>query len=225
MDVINVKNLSFGYYNQHNVLKDINMNVSEGDFLCIVGENGSGKSTLMKCILGLNKVTNGEINVRGRIGYLPQMTDVQNNFPATIEEIVLSGTLPDNIRKIFYTKQDKQKAKDIMQKLGLYDMRKKCFYELSGGQKQRVLIARSLCATDKIILLDEPVNGLDPKIVHEIYELLQNLNKEHGITIIMVSHDVDRAIEYATRVIEIKNGEITNDVPALQYRMGGAKQW
>ena len=224
MDVINVKNLSFGYYNQHNVLKDINMNVSEGDFLCIVGENGSGKSTLMKCILGLNKVTNGEINVRGRIGYLPQMTDVQNNFPATIEEIVLSGTLPDNIRKIFYTKQDKQKAKDIMQKLGLYDMRKKCFYELSGGQKQRVLIARSLCATDKIILLDEPVNGLDPKIVHEIYELLQNLNKEHGITIIMVSHDVDRAIEYATRVIEIKNGEITNDVPALQYRMGGAKQ-
>lgn len=194
MNIIDIKNLTFGYYSGHDVLKDINMKVHEGDFLCIVGENGSGKSTLMKCILGLNKVAKGEITVNGRIGYLPQMTEVQNNFPATIEEIVLSGTLPDNINGIFYTKQDKQKAKDIMEKLQLYDMRKKCFYELSGGQKQRVLIARSLCATDKIILLDEPVNGLDPKIVIEIYELLQKLNKEHGITIIMVSHDVDRAV-------------------------------
>ncbi len=199
MDVIDIKNLSFGYYSGHDVLKNISMKVHEGDFLCIVGENGSGKSTLMKCILGLNKVTKGEISVSGRIGYLPQMTEVQNNFPATIEEIVLSGTLPDNIRKIFYTKQDKQKAKEIMEKLQLYDMRKKCFYELSGGQKQRVLIARSLCATEKIILLDEPVNGLDPKIVFEIYELLKKINKENGITIIMVSHDVDRAIRICNK--------------------------
>lgn len=221
MDVINVENLSFGYYSQHDVLKDINMKVHEGDFLCIVGENGSGKSTLMKCILGLNKTIRGEIKVSGRIGYLPQMTEVQNNFPATIEEIVLSGTLPDNIMKIFYTKQDRQKAKDVMEKLGLYDMRKKCFYELSGGQKQRVLIARSLCAMDKIILLDEPVNGLDPKIVIEIYELLEKLNKEQGITIIMVSHDIDRAINYATRVIEVENGKIIKDVPACEYNIGG----
>ncbi len=224
MDVISVENLSFGYYNQHDVLKDVNMKVHEGDFLCIVGENGSGKSTLMKCILGLNKNTRGEIKVNGRIGYLPQMTEVQNNFPATIEEIVLSGTLPDNIMKIFYTKQDKQKANDVMKKLGLYEMRKKCFYELSGGQKQRVLIARSICAMDKIILLDEPVNGLDPKIVIEIYELLQQLNKEQGITIIMVSHDIDRAINYVTRVIEVENGRITKDVSASQYKTGGAEK-
>ena len=199
MDVIDIDGLTFGYYSGHDVLKNINMKVHDGDFLCIVGENGSGKSTLMKCILGLNKVTKGKIAVKGRIGYLPQMTEVQNNFPATIEEIVLSGTLPDNIKKIFYTKEDKQKAKEIMDKLQLYDMRKKCFYELSGGQKQRVLIARSLCATDKIILLDEPVNGLDPKIVNEIYELLQKLNRENGITIIMVSHDVDRAIRICNK--------------------------
>ena len=223
MDVIDIKNLTFGYGGGHDILKDISMKVYEGDFLCIVGENGSGKSTLMKCILGLNKVTKGEATVNGRIGYLPQMTEVQNNFPATIEEIVLSGTLPDHIRNIFYTKQDKQKAKDIMEKLGLYDMRKKCFYELSGGQKQRVLIARSLCAMDKTILLDEPVNGLDPKIVLEIYELLEKLNREQGITIIMVSHDVDRALNYATRVIEVENGKITRDVPASQYKLGGAE--
>ncbi|MBR6034125.1 MAG: metal ABC transporter ATP-binding protein [Clostridia bacterium] len=224
MNVIDIKNLSFGYFSEHDVLKNVNMQVKEGDFLCIVGENGSGKSTLIKCILGLNKVTKGEINVNGRIGYLPQMTEVQNNFPATIEEIVLSGTLPDNIKRIFYTKEDKQKAKETMEKLQLYEMRKKCFYELSGGQKQRVLIARSLCATDKIILLDEPVNGLDPKIVIEIYELLQKLNREHGITIVMVSHDVERAVQYATRVIEIKNGQVTKDIAASEYGTGGASK-
>lgn len=224
MDVIDIKNLTFGYSGGCDILKDINMKVREGDFLCIVGENGSGKSTLMKCILGLNNVTKGDVTVNGRIGYLPQMTDVQNNFPATIEEIVLSGTLPDHIKSIFYKKEDKQKAKDIMQKLGLYDMRKKCFYELSGGQKQRVLIARSLCAMEKTILLDEPVNGLDPKIVLEIYELLEKINKEQGITIIMVSHDVDRALNYATRVIEVENGKITRDVTASQYKLGGARE-
>lgn len=223
MDVISVENLSFGYSSQHDTLKNINIKVAEGDFLCIVGENGSGKSTLIKCILGLNKVTKGTINVSGRIGYLPQMTEIQNNFPATIEEIVLSGTLPDNIRKLFYSKQDKQKAKTIMEQLQLYDMRKKCFYELSGGQKQRVLIARSLCATDKIILLDEPVNGLDPKIVIEIYEILHKLNKENGITIVMVSHDVDRALEYASRVVEIEHGEVVKDVASADYKMGGAR--
>ena len=224
MNVVDIKDLTFCYGGGHDILKNINMSVHEGDFLCIVGENGSGKSTLMKCILGLNKVTKGEVKVNGRIGYLPQMTEVQNNFPATIEEIVLSGTLPDHIKSIFYKKEDKQKAKDIMQKLGLYDMRKKCFYELSGGQKQRVLIARSLCAMDKTILLDEPVNGLDPKIVLEIYELLEKINKEQGITIIMVSHDVDRALKYATRVIEVENGKIMQDIPASEYKLGGAEK-
>lgn len=218
--VIEVKELSFAYY-QNLILKNINFSVNKGDFLCIVGENGSGKSTLIKCILGLNKVEKGEITVQSRIGYLPQMTEIQSNFPATIEEIVLSGTIPDDVLKIFYTKENKEKANRIMKQLNLYDMRKKCFYDLSGGQRQRVLIARALCSTKDIILLDEPVNGLDPKIVYEIYKLLAKINKEEKITIVMVSHDVDRALEYANRVIEIEHGEIKQDVDASKYKIGG----
>ena len=223
MSVVKIRDLSFGYFSTNDAIKNINLEINEGDFLCIVGENGSGKSTLMKCILGLNKVPKGKIEVTERIGYLPQITEIQNNFPATIEEIVLSGTIADNIRKIFYCKQDKQKAKKIMEELNLYDIRKKCFYELSGGQRQRVLIARALCSTDKVILLDEPVNGLDPKIVLQIYELLYKLNKENGTTIIMVSHDIERALEYSTRVVEIEKGKIICDVPSKEYKIGGAK--
>ena len=223
MSVIKINKLSFSYYTGMEILKNINMEVNDGDFLCVVGENGSGKSTLMKCILGLNKVIKGKIEVDGRIGYLPQITEIQNNFPATIEEIVLSGTLADNIKRIFYTKQDKNNAKEIMQELDLYDIRKKCFYELSGGQRQRVLIARALCSTDKIILLDEPANGLDPKIVKQIYELLYKLNKKNNITIIMVSHDIERAIKYTSRVIEIEHGEIIKDMPSEKYILGGGK--
>ena len=222
MNLINVENLLFGY-GSNNVLHNINMEVKSGEFICIVGENGSGKTSLIKCILGLNKTTSGKIEVNERIGYLPQMTEIQNNFPATIEEIVLSGTIVDNIRKMFYTKKDKEKAKKIMQKLELYDIRKKCFYELSGGQRQRVLIARALCSTDKIIVLDEPVNGLDPKVVKQIYELLYKLNKEDNLTVIMISHDVDRAIDYSSRVIEIQHGKIVKDVSSEEYKKGGAK--
>ncbi len=220
--VIEVKELSFAYY-QNLILKNINFSVNKGDFLCIVGENGSGKSTLIKCILGLNKVEKGEITVQSRIGYLPQMTEIQSNFPATIEEIVLSGTIPDDVLKVFYTRENKEKAYNIMKQLNLYDMRKKCFYDLSGGQRQRVLIARALCSTKDIILLDEPVNGLDPKIVYEIYKLLAKINKEEKITIVMVSHDVDRALEYANRVIEIEHGEIKQDVDASKYKIGGVE--
>ena len=217
MSIIKIENMSYGYSSFNKTIENINMEVNKSDFLCIVGENGSGKSTLMKCILGLNKVQEGKIEVTERIGYLPQITDIQNNFPATIEEIVLSGTIPNNITKIFYTKEDKQRAKSIMEELSLYDIRKKCFYELSGGQKQRVLIARAIASTENVLLLDEPVNGLDPKIVSQIYEMLYKLNKENGLTIIMVSHDVDRAIKYSSRVIEIENGKIVRDIPSSDY--------
>lgn len=221
MSIIEIKNMSFGYTYSSETIKNINLKIEQGDFVSIVGENGSGKSTLIKCILGLNKVKQGEISVSERIGYLPQMTEIQNNFPATIEEIVLSGTIPNNIRKIFYTKEDKAKANDIMKELDLFDIRKKCFYELSGGQKQRVLIARALCSTDKVILLDEPVNGLDPKIANQIYKMLHKLNKEKGLTIIMVSHDIERALKYSTRVVEIENGKIVKNTTAESYSKGG----
>ena len=224
MELVTINNLHFGYSNQDETFKNISLKVKSGDFLCIVGENGSGKSTLMKCILGLNKVIKGTVEVKERIGYLPQMTEIQSNFPATIEEVVLSGTIPNHPKKIWYTKEDKQKANDIMKELELLDIKKKCFSELSGGQKQRVLIARALCATDKIILLDEPVNGLDPRIAIQIYDKLLKLNKENGLTVVMVSHDIDRALSYATRVVEIANGKIVKDLPTAQYvKSGGAK--
>ena len=222
MSIIKIKHMSFGYTPSNKTLKNINLEINEGDFLAIIGENGSGKSTLIKCILGLNKVSEGTIEVDDRIGYLPQITSIPSSFPATIEEIVLSGTIPNNIRKIFYSKENKQKAQEIMKNLNLYEMRKKCFDEISGGQRQRVLIARALCATEKIILLDEPVNGLDPKIVREIYQMLHKLNKQ-GLTIIMVSHDVERCLKYCTRVVEIEDGKIVKDVSAQEYEAGGTK--
>lgn len=223
MNLIQTKDLSYSYPTKKDTLKHVNLNVEKGTFTCIVGENGSGKSTLLKCILGLNKGYEGEVIKETHIGYLPQKSEIQANFPATIEEVVLSGTISNHINSIFYKKEDKEEAKSVMEKLGIYDMRKKCFADLSGGQQQRVLIARALCATKNIIVLDEPTNGLDPSIALQIYELLDKLKKEDNITILMVSHDVERALKYADTVIELINGEITFAGKPEDYRLGGAK--
>lgn len=224
MNLIEVKKLSFSYLGSKEILKNINLKIEEGTFNVIIGENGSGKSTLIKCILDLNTGYKGEIIKEKHIGYLPQKSEIQSNFPATIEEIVLSGTISNHIKSIFYKKEDKENAKNIMKKLGIYDIRKKCFSDLSGGQQQRVLIARALCATKRIIVLDEPTNGLDPKVAKQIYKLLDNLKKEDNITILMVSHDIDRSLEYADNVIELENGKIIYEGKPQNFKsLGGAK--
>ena len=178
MNLIEVRKLNYSYPTKKNTLKNISFEVEEGSITCIVGENGSGKSTLIKCILGLIKGYTGEISKDTTIGYLPQKSAIQSSFPATIEEVVLSGTISRNVRSIFYKKDDKEVANEIMKKLRIYDIRKKSFSDLSGGQQQRVLIARSLCASKKLIILDEPTNGLDPSIAIQIYKLLSDLRKK-----------------------------------------------
>ena len=223
MDLIQIKDLSFSYPTKKDTIKNINLKINKGSFTCIVGENGSGKSTLLKCILGLAKGYTGEIIKPSHIGYLPQKSDIQAHFPATIEEVVLSGTISNNVRSMFYKKEDKENAKEVMIKLGIYDIRKKCFADLSGGQQQRVLIARALCATKDIIILDEPTNGLDPSIAIQIYELLHDLKEKENITILMVSHDIERALNYADKVIEIIDGEIRFEGKPSEFKLGGEK--
>ena len=224
MDLIKIKNVSFGYLPQANTIKNINLNVKKGSFTCIVGENGSGKSTLLKCILGLNKGYTGEIKINSNIGYLPQKSDIQSNFPATIEEVVLSGTISNNIKSIFYKNEDRQNAKQVMETLGIYEIRKKCFADLSGGQQQRVLIARALCAGKDLLVLDEPTNGLDPSIANQIYELLDKLKKEQNTTILMVSHDIERTLKYSDIVIELIGGEIIFAGEPKEFKLGGAQK-
>lgn len=224
MDLIKVENLSFNYPSKKDVLKDISFTIKQGIFTCIVGENGSGKSTLLKCILGLNKGYTGKIIKENKIGYLPQKTEVQTNFPASIEEVVMSGTIGRHIKSIFYKQDDKDLAERIMKQLDIYKIRKESFAELSGGQQQRVLIARALCSTEKIIILDEPTNGLDPNIAVQIYKLLDELKKKNNLTILIVSHDIDRALKYADKVIQIENGKMTfNGDTASFIKAGGIK--
>ncbi len=223
MNLIKIKDLCFSYPTKPDTLKHVNIDVKQGSFTCIVGENGSGKSTLLKCILGLNKGYTGEIIKEEIIGYLPQKSDIQTNFPASIEEVVMSGTISNNIKSIFYKNEDKENAKAVMEELGIYDIRKKCFADLSGGQQQRVLIARALCATKKIIVLDEPTNGLDPSIAKQIYELLDKLKKKDNVTILMVSHDIERALSYADTVIELTNGKVTYNGDPSNFKIGGTK--
>lgn len=205
--MLDVKNLSIGYEGK-TVAENISFKVNEGDYLCIVGENGAGKSTLVKTLLHLNKPISGEIIFEEKgIGYLPQQTVVQKDFPASVWEIVLSGNLSGLGWKPFYTKQEKDTAKKNMERMGVWELRKKCYRNLSGGQQQRVLLARAMCASDKILFLDEPVSGLDPKVTADFYELTKELNKS-GITIIMVSHDLHTVLDFSSHVLHIGRDEI-----------------
>lgn len=208
MALIRCENVSIGYEGQ-TVVKDLSFQIDAGDYLCIVGENGSGKSTLVKSLLGLKSVEKGQIVFgdglrQNEIGYLPQQTDVQKDFPASVYEVVLSGRLNSRGIRPFYTSSDKKTAFEKMKMLGISDLSRQCFRDLSGGQKQRVLLARALCATKTLLLLDEPVTGLDPIVTAEFYELIQRINKESGIAVVMVSHDIESAVKYATHILHLQ---------------------
>ncbi|HEZ7987839.1 MAG TPA: metal ABC transporter ATP-binding protein [Ruminococcus sp.] len=206
-ELIKCNNISLSY-DGVDVLKDISFSIYDDDYLCIVGENGSGKSTLIKCLLGIKKADKGEIIMNGGlkhsdIGYLPQQTSIQKGFPATVEEVVISGCLSSRGYRPFYSKKEKQTAEMNMKRLGILDLRKRCYRELSGGQQQRVLLARALCAAKKLILLDEPVTGLDPVAINELYNLIGELNQSDKITIIMVSHDIQNLLRNTKHVLHL----------------------
>lgn len=207
MSLISCENLAFAYEGV-TVLRGLNFQVEQGDYLCIMGENGAGKSTLMKGLLGLKKPSAGSVtfgeDLRAReIGYLPQQTPVQKDFPASVWEVVLSGCLSGMGLRPFYSKAEKDKAVRNMQALEIMDLKDRCYRDLSGGQQQRVLLARALCATRKVILLDEPVAGLDPLVTINMYKLIERINRDMGITVIMVSHDVQAAAKYATHILHL----------------------
>ncbi len=207
MALLTCKNLKLGY-DSTVVVEDLSFTVNAGDYLCIVGENGSGKTTLMKTILGLHHPISGSITVGdglglNQIGYLPQQTAVQRDFPATVWEIVMSGCRSRCGARPFYNKDDKQHATKYISRMGLDDIKNRCYRELSGGQQQRVLLARALCAMQTLLLLDEPVSGLDPSVTEDMYKLIYDLNKDDGITIIMISHDINAAIKYADHILHI----------------------
>nr|WP_330377334.1 metal ABC transporter ATP-binding protein [Cellulosilyticum ruminicola] len=230
------KGLSLGYDGKK-IASHINFEINKGDYLCIVGENGAGKSTLIKTLLHLQDAIEGEI-ITGdgfkayEMGYLPQQTMVQKDFPATVWEVVLSGNIAHMGKKPFYGKKEKQLAEEKLKELGMWEFRKKCYRNLSGGQQQRTLLARALCATTKIILLDEPVTGLDPKVTAAFYELINKLNK-NGITVIMVSHDL-QALSYASHILHITRDEsffgtkkqyMKQEIAKQFLSLGGEKKW
>lgn len=205
MPYINVKDASFAYDGQ-TVLSDVSFSVSPGDYLCIVGENGSGKSTLMKGLLRLVSPVRGEVILgggltQGEIGYLPQQNMTQRDFPASVREVVESGIRG---RRLFLNKEDRTMARNMMALMEIVPLEKKSFMDLSGGQRQRALLARALCAAKKLLLMDEPTAGLDPIASRDLYTAIERINREEGISIIMISHDIKTAVQYASHILHLQ---------------------
>lgn len=206
MTLIQCCDLSLGYEGKC-VLSHLELSVQEGDYLAIVGENGAGKSTLLKGILGLIRPTGGHIHFHlppKEIGYLPQQTPIQRDFPASVMEVVLSGLLATKGFAPFYTRADRETALAKLRLLGAEDLANRCYRELSGGQQQRVLIARALCATTRLLILDEPITGLDPMAIQDFYAMIRRLNREDGVAILMVSHDLRNAVEEANKILHLQ---------------------
>lgn len=207
MSLLTCENLSFAY-DGVTVVNNLNFKVEQGDYLCIIGENGAGKSTLIKGLLRLKKPSSGSISagdglLANEIGYLPQQTQIQKDFPACVQEVVMSGCVGKMKWRPFYSRADREKARANMEALEIMDLKDRCYRELSGGQQQRVLLARALCATEKLILLDEPVAGLDPRVSRNMYEMIARINREMGITVIMVTHDIQETMKYATHILHL----------------------
>ncbi|MBE6739227.1 MAG: metal ABC transporter ATP-binding protein [Ruminococcaceae bacterium] len=212
MFIINCENLSIGYKDKV-ILKNLNFSIGENDYLYIIGENGSGKSTLIKSLLKLLKPISGKIDYCAglkskEIGYLPQQSSIQRDFPASVEEIVLSGSINRLGLKPFYTPKNKKKARHNMELMKIEDIKNESYQNLSGGQQQRVLLARALTSGSKALLLDEPVTGLDPIAASDMYSLIETINKEYRIAVIMVSHDMNAALKYATHILHLANDEV-----------------
>ena len=210
MKLIECENLTL-CYDRKEVVRELSFFVEQGSYLCIVGENGSGKSTLLNCLLGLHKPQEGSVTYgkgfsRNQIGYLPQKTPIQQDFPATVEEIVRSGLLGRKKKGFFFSKTDKQVAEQMIEEMDLGGLRKASFRELSGGQQQRVLLARALTSAETMLILDEPVTGLDPLATAELYQTVKEKNRQ-GLTVIMVSHDIETALHNADTVLHLTDGE------------------
>ena len=207
MSQIICKDVALGY-DGHAVSEHVSFEVNAGDYLCIVGENGSGKSTLMKTLLRLMAPIRGEILLgdglrQGEIGYLPQQSELQRDFPASVREVVLSGCVGQKQRGLFLGKEARALAHKNLARMGVDTLASRPYSALSGGQQQRVLLARALCAAGKILLLDEPVAGLDPQATEELYETVRRLNREDGVTILMITHDLSAVVRYATKVLHM----------------------
>lgn len=209
-ELIVCRDVSLGYEGR-SVLTGLNLTISKGDYLCVVGDNGSGKSTLMRGLLGLLQPQSGVIEHaqtlrHGAIGYLPQQTRAQRDFPATVLEVVLSGCLNRKGLHFLYTPAQRSEAMMNLGKLGILELKDACYRDLSGGQQQRVLLARALCAAGELLILDEPVTGLDPAAAQELYRTLDYLNKKEGIAIVTVTHDIRSALRYATHILHAGHG-------------------
>lgn len=211
-ELIVCRDVSLGYEGQ-SVLTHLDLTIRTGDYLCIVGDNGSGKSTLLRGLLGLLPPQSGQILrspelQRGAIGYLPQQTRAQRDFPATVYEVVLSGCLNQKKNRFFYSAAQKSQALMNMGKLGVLELKDQCYRDLSGGQQQRVLLARALCAASSLLILDEPITGLDPAAAQDLYKALAYLNEKERMAVVMVTHDLKAALKSARTVLHIGRSSV-----------------
>lgn len=228
MSIIKCDNITLSY-NKTPIVKELTFEINDGDYLCILGENGTGKSTLAKAILGLHAPSEGKILFdnglkQNEIGYLSQSNSIADNFPASVYEIILSGCLNRKFFMPFYTKEDKLCAESNMKLLEISHLKEKSYNELSGGQQQRVLLARALCATKKLLLLDEPTAGLDPSATEEFYEAISKLNKNNSITVIMVSHDIEASLKHSDKILHLSKDShfFCNTEDYMKKLKGGA---